>query len=463
MTQARHHRDRRRARRAVTRRRRWPRASTAQGARLRVLDPVGSHDLDRRRAHAAGQGRRSSTSSRTRPRRSSSSSTAASSPTTSGARRRSRSGPTPPTRSPRRCRPQMRAEQFNPIEMMVGSGARGNVMQVRQIAGMRGLVANPRGEIIPRPIKANFREGLSVLEYFISTHGARKGLADTALRTADSGLPDPAARRRRAGAHRPRRRLRVDPRHLGRERHDDPETPRLLETRAARPLPGRGRHARRRHASSRATPRSPTRYVDAGRRPRRRPGAGPLGAHVRDDQSACAASATARCSPPASSSTRARPSASSPPSRSVSRARSSPCGRSTPVVSRVRTSPTVCPRVVELFEARTPKGAAVLAESSGVVRIGENEKGERTLTIVADDGTEEEPHVVSRRTHLSPGSSTAPRSRPASSSPATRRRRSTRRRSSRSRASARPSSTSSTRCRRSTGSRACRSTTSTSR
>src|SRR5207253_2713068 len=81
----------------------------------------------------------------------------------------------------------MAAEKFNPIDMMVGSGARGNIMQVRQIAGMRGLVANPRGEIIPRPIKSNFREGLSVLEYFISTHGARKGLADTALRTADSG------------------------------------------------------------------------------------------------------------------------------------------------------------------------------------------------------------------------------------------------------------------------------------
>ncbi len=75
----------------------------------------------------------------------------------------------------------------NPVHMMVDSGARGNFMQVRQIAGMRGLVANPKGEIIPRPIKSNFREGLSVLEYFISTHGARKGLADTALRTADSG------------------------------------------------------------------------------------------------------------------------------------------------------------------------------------------------------------------------------------------------------------------------------------
>lgn len=75
----------------------------------------------------------------------------------------------------------------NTVYRMVGSGARGNWMQVRQIAGMRGLVANPKGEIIPRPIKSNYREGLSVLEYFIATHGARKGLADTALRTADSG------------------------------------------------------------------------------------------------------------------------------------------------------------------------------------------------------------------------------------------------------------------------------------
>ena len=81
----------------------------------------------------------------------------------------------------------MKKEAFNSVDMMVGSGARGNIMQLRQIAGMRGLVANPKGDIIPRPIISNFREGLSVLEYFISTHGARKGLADTALRTADSG------------------------------------------------------------------------------------------------------------------------------------------------------------------------------------------------------------------------------------------------------------------------------------
>jgi DNA-directed RNA polymerase subunit beta' len=77
--------------------------------------------------------------------------------------------------------------ELNPIFMMANSGARGSFTQLRQLAGMRGLMANPKGEIIERPIKANFMEGLSVLEYFISTHGARKGLADTALRTADSG------------------------------------------------------------------------------------------------------------------------------------------------------------------------------------------------------------------------------------------------------------------------------------
>jgi DNA-directed RNA polymerase subunit beta' len=82
---------------------------------------------------------------------------------------------------------EFKAQRFNPIEMMVGSGARGNMTQMKQIAGMRGLVANPRGDMIPRPIKSNFREGLETLEYFIATPGARKGLVDTALRTADSG------------------------------------------------------------------------------------------------------------------------------------------------------------------------------------------------------------------------------------------------------------------------------------
>ena len=78
-------------------------------------------------------------------------------------------------------------DEFNPINMMADSGARGSREQVRQLAGMRGLMSKPSGEVIETPITANFREGLSVLQYFISTHGARKGLADTALKTADSG------------------------------------------------------------------------------------------------------------------------------------------------------------------------------------------------------------------------------------------------------------------------------------
>ena len=78
-------------------------------------------------------------------------------------------------------------DQLNSIYMMASSGARGSFKQIRQLAGMRGLMANPKGEIIERPVKANFMEGLDVIEYFTSTHGARKGLADTALRTADSG------------------------------------------------------------------------------------------------------------------------------------------------------------------------------------------------------------------------------------------------------------------------------------
>jgi len=82
---------------------------------------------------------------------------------------------------------ERKVESFNPIYMMADSGARGSTQQIRQLAGMRGLMAKPTGEIIETPIEANFREGLSVLQYFISTHGARKGLADTALKTANSG------------------------------------------------------------------------------------------------------------------------------------------------------------------------------------------------------------------------------------------------------------------------------------
>jgi DNA-directed RNA polymerase subunit beta' len=146
----------------------------------------------------------------------------------------------------------------NPVWVMVNSGARGNMMQISQIAGMRGLVANPKGEIIPRPIKANFREGLSVLEYFISTHGARKGLADTALRTADSGLPHPPAGRRLAGRHHPRGGLRHRPRRRHADRHRrrrHGHAGRARGDQRLRPRPGRRRGGRGRDGRSpRRTP-----------------------------------------------------------------------------------------------------------------------------------------------------------------------------------------------------------------
>ena len=463
--EARPHRARRASSSSATRGGRGREPRQAQGPRLRVRDPRRAHDLDRRRHDAGEQGRAPRASSRTRPRRSSSSTTAASSPTTSGARRRSRSGPRPPTRCRTPCRTRC-AETVQPHRHDGGLGCPWQRHAGAQIAGMRGLVANPRGEIIPRPIKSNFREGLSVLEYFISTHGARKGLADTALRTADSGyltrrLVDVAQELivrdddcestrgiwvenvdRRPGA----RCASSRPKLLGRCLAEDV----TLADGTVLPAQHRGRRGRAARARG---------------RPGRQPGAGAFGAHRATSlERRVRGAATARCSPPASSSTRARRSASSPPSRSASPARSSPCGRSTPVASPVRTSPTVCPRVVELFEARTPKGAAVMAEISGVVRIGENEKGERIAHHRRRRRRPRRSTSVMRRTHLCPGiADGAEVVGRRSSSPATTRRRSTRRRSSRSRASARPSSTSATRCRRCTGSRVCRSTTSTSR
>ena len=99
-------------------------------------------------------------------------------------------------------------DEYNPIYMMADSGARGSMNQIRQLAGMRGLMANTAGKTIEIPIKSNFREGLTVLEYFISTRGARKGLADTALRTADSGYLTRRLVDVSSGSHHPRGRLR---------------------------------------------------------------------------------------------------------------------------------------------------------------------------------------------------------------------------------------------------------------
>ena len=342
-----------------TRVRSWPRASTSSRTSASSTRPVRG---SRSRSPTCGRRRprrRSSSSSRTRPTRSRSSSTAASSPTTSVARRRSRSGPRPLHASATRCRRRCAPMKFNPIDMMVGSGARGNVMQVQQIAGMRGLVANPRGEIIPRPIKSNFREGLSVLEYFISTHGARKGLADTALRTADSGyltrrLVDVAQELivreddcELAAWHLDRGRRRR-PRDAAHPRHE-----------AARPLPRRRRDARRRHGDA-AQHRGPrARAPRAGVRPGDHPGAGALGAHLR---------VAHRCVR-ACYGTMLATNKLVDQGEAVGIIAAQSIGEpGTQLTMRTFHTGGVAgedithglPRVVELFEARTPKGAAVI-------------------------------------------------------------------------------------------------------
>ena len=185
--------------------------------------------------------------------------------------------------------------------MMVGSGARGNMMQVRQIAGMRGLVANPRGDMIPRPIKSNFREGLSMLEYFIATPGARKGLVDTALRTADSGYLT-------------RRLVDVAQELIVREDDCEHEPPgiwieNVAADRRAAHLPGdealrpvarsRRRHAVRRHGDRGATIVGEPRCGLPGR-PAVDPGPGALRAHLRRRARRVRASATGGRWPPAS-------------------------------------------------------------------------------------------------------------------------------------------------------------------
>lgn len=292
----------------------------------------------------------------------------------------------------------MSSTPFNPIDMMVGSGARGNVMQVRQIAGMRGLVANPKGEIIPRPIKSNFREGLSVLEYFISTHGARKGLADTALRTADSGYLT-------------RRLVDVAQELIVREDACDTlrgiwvedvlpgeNSWRLLET----SLLGRCLAEDVTLADGTVIARNTEVDDDVMRLLADDPGITRL--RVRSVLTCETVSGV--CS--------------ACYGRMLATGKISDLGEAIGIVAAqsigepgtqltMRTFHTGgvagedithgLPRVVELFEARTPKSASLMADVSGVVRIGENDKGEKVITVVADDGTEFE-YAVSRRAHI---------------------------------------------------------------
>ncbi len=296
----------------------------------------------------------------------------------------------------------MKGDRFNPIEMMVGSGARGNITQVRQITGMRGLVANPRGEIIPRPIKSNFREGLSVLEYFISTHGARKGLADTALRTADSGYLT-------------RRLVDVSQELIVRE--DDCGTSRgLWVDLVMDELDPMGKLVHRRLSEREVETRMLGRvvaddlvlgsevitagtYVDFTMLPTITAATDVTRARVRSVLTCetvygvCGmcygwSLATGRSVELGEAVGIIAAQSIGEPGTQLTMRTFHTGG----VAARQSESQDITaglPRVVELFEARTPKGKAIPARASGIVHIGEDEKGQRTITVISDDGAEE--------------------------------------------------------------------------
>ncbi|MFB9732111.1 DNA-directed RNA polymerase subunit beta' [Ornithinimicrobium kibberense] len=290
----------------------------------------------------------------------------------------------------------------NTIYRMVTSGARGNWFQLRQIAGMRGLMANPKGEIIPRPIKSNFREGLSVLEFFISTHGARKGLADTALRTADSGYltrrlvdvsQDVIIREDDCGTERgfvmP---IAVRTPSGGLREHDDVETAVYARTLAESVTSEDG------EVLAEAGIDLGDVVID------RLVAAGVEQVKVRSVLTCESLVGTcARCY-----------------GRSLATGKLVDIGEAVGIIAAqsigepgtqltMRTFHTGgvagdditqgLPRVVELFEARTPKAVAPIAEASGRIEIEDTDKTRRLL-LTPDDGSEEHAYPVSKRARL---------------------------------------------------------------
>ncbi|HEC10375.1 MAG TPA: DNA-directed RNA polymerase subunit beta' [Acidimicrobiales bacterium] len=296
-----------------------------------------------------------------------------------------------------------KASHFNPIEVMVGSGARGNMMQVRQIAGMRGLVANPRGDIIPRPIKSSYREGLAMLEYFIATPGARKGLVDTALRTADSGY----LTRRLVDVAQELIINEEDPFERGSVRGiwledigpDTPDKRTYLETRLFS-----------RTLADDVTLSDGT-VIEAGTIV----GEEEMFA-LRDDPEVTRVRVLSPLTDDSEFGVSAKGYGSS-----LATGKIIEVGEAVGVIAAqsigepgtqltMRTFHTGgvagsdiaggLPRVVELFEARSPKGKAVLARRSGVVRIGEDDGRGRVIEVVGDDG-EEDTYTVPSISRLS--------------------------------------------------------------
>ena len=288
----------------------------------------------------------------------------------------------------------------NSVHMMVDSGARGNYMQVRQIAGMRGLVANPKGEIIPRPIKSNFREGLSVLEYFISTHGARKGLADTALRTADSGYLT--------------RRL-VDVSQDVIIREVDCGTDRGAQIVIGERVDGVLRPVD--NIDTSVTSRTLARDVEVDGKVIAVAGEELTTPRVEELVAQGADTIRVRTVLTCESSVGT---CAMCYGRSMATGKLVDVGEAIGIVAAqsigepgtqltMRTFHTGgvagedithgLPRVVELFEARTPKGNAPIAEVSGRARIEDSDKA-RKIIVVPDDGSEEIAHQVSKRAKL---------------------------------------------------------------
>ncbi len=290
-------------------------------------------------------------------------------------------------------------DTLNPIYMMANSGARGSFKQIRQLAGMRGLMANPKGEIIERPIKANFMEGLTVLEYFISTHGARKGLADTALRTADSGYltrrlvdvsQDVIIRQEDCGSEE----------HIDMRLHKPGGEPNdnLVGRTAAADLGAGGQTVVERGATiDRAHLADLAASLGEGN------GAGPITLPVRS---------VLKCAAPTGVCQRCY-------GRSLATGETAQIGDAVGIIAAqsigepgtqltMRTFHTGgvagadithgLPRVVELFEARKPKGLAKIAEDGGNVSL---ERTDKALSVViTDEAGEEHRHTFPPRTRL---------------------------------------------------------------
>jgi len=290
----------------------------------------------------------------------------------------------------------------NSVYRMVTSGARGNWMQVRQIAGMRGLVANPKGEIIPRPVKHNFREGFSVLEYFISSHGARKGLADTALRTANSGYLT--------------RRL-VDVSQDVIVREDDCGSERGLTLQIAVKTP----QGLRRHEDVETSVYSRTLAADVDHKGSVLADAGAdvgdvlIDALVEAGVEQIKVRSVLTCESKVGTCARCY-------GRSLATGKLVDIGEAVGIIAAqsigepgtqltMRTFHTGgaattggditqgLPRVQELFEARTPKGMAPIAEVAGRVTIDETDRA-RKLVITPDDGSEVIEHALTKRSRL---------------------------------------------------------------